>query len=156
MKDSPNGSSKIPSPEAAVCKAGLCKTFGSFDTTKSSTYVNSVPGIDVPFSIAYLDKANANGTYFNDVVNMGGKTLKNVTMASVKSTDTESNAHNLQTLGVMGIGMDESESLTQNQFGTTYPNIVSNLVAQEVISTRAYSLFLNARGMQPNYYYDMF
>ena len=46
--------------------------------------------------------------------------------------------------GIVGVGFDSGESIVaQSQGQSQYPNIISQMVLQGVISTRAYSLWLN-------------
>ena len=49
------------------------------------------------------------------------------------------------TTGIMGIGFDAGESIVI-QGGQPYPNIIEVMVAQGIIQTRAYSLWLNDQG----------
>jgi hypothetical protein len=46
--------------------------------------------------------------------------------------------------GIMGIGFDADESLPPGV--NTYPNIIDDMVAQDLINTRAYSLWLDDLG----------
>jgi Eukaryotic aspartyl protease len=45
-------------------------------------------------------------------------------------------------LGVMGVSFDADESIAA-EAGQPYPNVISQMVSQGVINTRAYSLWLN-------------
>jgi hypothetical protein len=63
--------------------------------------------------------------------------VQNLTMAvatSARYVDT----------GIMGIGFDTDESLPPG--AKTYPNIIDDMVAQGLINTRAYSLWLDDLG----------
>lgn len=75
------------------------------------------------------------GDYFNDTFSIGSITLRNLTMAVAKEADGF-------TTGIMGIGFDAGESIVI-QGGQPYPNIIDMMVAQGIIQTRAYSLWLN-------------
>jgi hypothetical protein len=47
--------------------------------------------------------------------------------------------------GIVGVGFDTGEAIYA-QAGITYPNVISQLKAQSLINTKAYSLWLNDRG----------
>jgi Eukaryotic aspartyl protease len=49
-------------------------------------------------------------------------------------------------IGIIGVSYDASESIASQSGGTPYPSFMTELVAQGVISTRAYSLWLNDQG----------
>lgn len=49
--------------------------------------------------------------------------------------------------GIMGVGFDSGEAIVSETNGqSSYPNVISQMVAQGVISTRSYSLWLNDLG----------
>jgi hypothetical protein len=70
---------------------------------------------------------------------LGGTTIHNLTMAvATKAVYVVS--------GIMGIGFDADESIAFSG-GKPYPNIIDVMVQQNIISTRAYSLWLDDLGM---------
>lgn len=76
------------------------------------------------------------GDYITDDFSIGGVTIKNLTMAV--ATDAK-----VVPTGIMGIGFDTDESIVVEDHSKPYPNIVDLMVEQGLISTRAYSLWLN-------------
>ena len=87
------------------------------------------------FSIAYVTPhSGVTGDYVGDNFGIGGVVVKNLIMA------VATKASYVPT-GVMGIGFDTGESSASS--GKVYPNIVDEMVTQKLISTRAYSLWLD-------------
>ena len=52
-------------------------------------------------------------------------------------------------LGIMGIGYDADESIASFNPNNIYPNIIAQLKNQSVVSTLAYSLWLNDLSTRP-------
>ena len=68
---------------------------------------------------------------------IGGITVKTLQMGLATNTDIAA--------GIMGIGYDTNEAIFQ--IGNTgYPNLVDMMVAQKLINSKAYSLWLNDLG----------
>lgn len=107
---------------------------GTYDPSKSSSVQIQNP--KGTFSIQYgTEGSNVTGNYITDDFSVGGASVKNLTMAYATY------AAYVPT-GVMGIGFDTNEAITQD--GTQpYQNFVDVLVSQKVIDTKAYSLWLN-------------
>jgi hypothetical protein len=106
------------------------------DRSKSSTFKEVIPG---GFFIEYLDQSAAEGDYISETFALGGSssTVTGLQMGLV----TDSNGTNVQSegvTGVLGIGYDTLEATTK-----IYPNLPDQLVAQGLINTKAYSLYLN-------------
>ena len=78
------------------------------------------------------------GNYFSDDFSIGGVTIENLTMA------VATEAAYVAT-GVMGIGFDTDESSAFQ--GDIYPNIIDDMVTQDLINARAYSLWLDDLSM---------
>ena len=83
----------------------------------------------------YQDNSAVQGSYINDTVNIGDTSIKGLTLGIASSTD--------RALGILGIGYALGESIVQNEDFEPYPNIIDQLKAQDLISTNAYSLWLN-------------
>lgn len=49
-------------------------------------------------------------------------------------------------VGIMGIGFDTDESLVTNNDSSPYPNLIDVMVNQNLINSRAYSLYLDDQG----------
>ena len=106
---------------------------GAFDGSKSSSAALIAEG---KFKIQYQTPGSGvQGDYFSDDFGLGGATIKNLTMA------VASQAVHVPT-GIMGIGFNTNEAFVA-QGGEPYPNIVDEMVNQGLISSRAYSLYLD-------------
>jgi hypothetical protein len=92
------------------------------------------------FNITYVTpNSGVTGDYIADNFAIGGTTIQNLTMA------VATNAAYVAT-GIMGIGFDTDESIASGG-GKPYPNIIDVMVQQNIIKTRAYSLWLDDLGM---------
>ncbi|MCJ1285237.1 hypothetical protein MMC26_004577 [Xylographa opegraphella] len=121
-------------PQSCNSSTSLCLG-GDFDPSQSSTVVQVVQG---GFTIQY-DTPNSGvvGDYVQDNFGIGGMVIKNLTMAVATAAD-------YVTTGIMGIGFDTDESVARaSNEGTVYPNLVDELVNQNLITTHSYSLWLN-------------
>jgi hypothetical protein len=133
----------IPWANSAPCSTSenRCKTNGLYSESKSSTYSllqsNS-------FLISYVDGTRIKGDYISDVFGVGSASIKNMTMGLAKSATENSNVGDFQ--GIIGVGYETSEAVYA-QTGQTYQNLPSLMKAQGVTNTRAYSLWLNDKGM---------
>ena len=124
----------IPAVDSQQCEQGKCDA-GSFDPTKSSTYVVVGAG---QFNITYAQANDVDaGDYATDDVTVAGATIKALQfgLASTETTDTH---------GVMGVSYPIREAIVgQGGDYTPYPNILDQMVTQGIIQRRAYSLWLN-------------
>lgn len=107
------------------------------DPSSSSTYEELD---DTPFSISYLDESGANGTYFTDDFTVGGTTIKSLQMGLAQRSTINS--------GLMGVGYSTNVAAEES-----YPNIIDVLQEQDLISVKAYSLWLVRLAYEPYYYY---
>ncbi|RAO69067.1 uncharacterized protein BHQ10_005079 [Talaromyces amestolkiae] len=108
---------------------------GEYDPSKSSTVEIAQP--KGTFSIQYgTPGSNVTGNYIKDAFSVGEANVTNLTMAYATY------AAYVPT-GVMGIGFDTNEAITAEKNGQPYPNFVDVLKSENVISTKAYSLWLN-------------
>jgi len=126
------GSSDIWMFSPSACSEAQCLG-GSFNIQKSTSATILERG---GFSIQYgTPGSGVQGDYFSDDFAIGDIVIKNLTQA------VATEAKNVPT-GIMGIGFDLDESITQS--GTKpYPNIADVMVTQGLISTRSYSLYLD-------------
>lgn len=92
------------------------------------------------FDIEYVDGSSSKGDYFTDVFEIGGATLKNVTMGLGKRTDIS--------YGLVGVGYAVNEAIvgTTQSLSSVYPNLPVSMVDEGLINTVAYSLWLNDLG----------
>ncbi|KAK9367630.1 aspartic peptidase domain-containing protein [Lipomyces kononenkoae] len=109
-----------------------CNDTGEFQPQKSSSF----SPISNNFYIAYGDGSYAKGEYAHEIFNIGGASVKNLTLAVA----TDANA----TEGIMGIGYPRNEAIVST-YGSSYQykNLPDLLVNQGFIQSRAYSLWLN-------------
>jgi hypothetical protein len=91
-----------------------------------------------------VDQTKIAGDYINETFGIGGSTLKNMTMGLAKMSSETDTSSPFQ--GIVGVGFNTGEAIFAQQ-GITYPNVISQLQAQGLITTKAYSLWLNDRGM---------
>jgi len=104
------------------------------DTSQSSSF--DVVGAGA-FDISYVDGSHSRGDYFTDAFEIGGATIKNVTMGLGKNTDIP--------YGLVGVGYAANEAIvsTEQSLSSQYPNLPVTMVNEGLISTNAYSLWLN-------------
>jgi hypothetical protein len=101
------------------------------------------------FQITYVDQTKIAGDYINETFVIGGASVTKMTMGLAKQSSEQDTTSEFQ--GIVGVGFDTGEAIysqtqTATQAGVTYPNIISQLVNQGFIQTKAYSLWLNDRG----------
>ena len=125
--------SKLCRQDAETVRQGgvPCSVSGTYDNTTSSTakFVNN------NFQIQYADGTGAQGPYLTDVVRFGQVTIQNQQFGvGTQSSSSE---------GVMGIGFPELETAVQTAHENAYNNIPQQMVAQGLIGTAAYSLWLD-------------
>ena len=117
------------------------------DLNQSSTAEN----IDEKFEISYGDSSAEKGFFVKDTVSLGGIEMEAVQFGVANFSRHVQIFGEVFTCGIMGIGADALENSAVSSNATAYPNLVSNMVNQGVIKTRAYSLFLNSLGKAPLY-----
>lgn len=97
------------------------------DSSQSSTFEVVIPD---GFQIQYLDGSTASGDYVTDHFEIGDTVIESLQMGLANQTASGT--------GVLGIGFTANEAAE-----TMYPNLVDQMVAQDFIPTKAYSLYLN-------------
>jgi hypothetical protein len=103
------------------------------DPSRSSSLTVIAQG---KFDISYVTpNSRVTGDYIADNFALGGTTIQNLTMA------VATNAAYVPR-GIMGIGFDADESIASSG-GKPYHNIIDIMVQQNIINTRAYSLWLD-------------
>ncbi|KAL1311078.1 hypothetical protein AAFC00_001287 [Neodothiora populina] len=103
---------------------------GYYSPNKSSTYeyVNSL------FNISYVDGSGSAGDYATDVLHIGGATLEQLQFGIGYTSSSDE--------GIMGIGYRTNEAIVESS-PTTYANVPAKMVQDGLISSNAYSLWLN-------------
>ncbi|KAI1393027.1 acid protease [Hypoxylon trugodes] len=127
----------VPSSSSSVCETSSQSdgcTFGSFDESSSST--TTVVG-EGDFSINYVDGSHSKGDYITETFEIGGATLKNMTMGLGLSTDIP--------YGLVGVGYTLNEANVSDTGSTSsqYDNLPLLMQKEGLIATNAYSLWLN-------------
>ncbi|EWC45108.1 hypothetical protein DRE_06247 [Drechslerella stenobrocha 248] len=122
----------VETPTSAICTKGQggCEVGGTYNNKTSSTY-EYVPG---DFAITYVDGQYARGDYAKDVFRIGGVGVKDVQFGiGFEGTSEE---------GILGIGFEGRQSGV-GRGDKPYPSLVTQMVQQNLINSRAYSVWLN-------------
>jgi len=82
-----------------------------------------------------VDGSGSVGDYFTDAFSIGGATLNNFQMGLALDTSIG--------IGIMGIGYNSSEANVFTGDGTIYANLPFALVDSGIVTSEAYSLWLN-------------
>ncbi|KAH6619292.1 mitochondrial elongation factor g 1-like protein [Chaetomium sp. MPI-SDFR-AT-0129] len=126
----------VPDSGAQVCRQAGTEgcSLGTFDPARSNSFKVVGKG---QFDIEYVDGSSSKGDYFTDVFEIGGATLKNVTMGLGKRTDIS--------YGLVGVGYAVNEAIvgTTQSLSSVYPNLPVSMVDEGLINSVAYSLWLN-------------
>jgi Eukaryotic aspartyl protease len=104
---------------------------GTYDPSSSSTYkfVNS------DFNISYVDGTGATGDYVSDTLTIGSISLTDFQFGVGFESSSEE--------GVLGIGYVTNEVQVNRADGLSYPNLPQAMAQTGLITTNAYSLWLN-------------
>ncbi|KAI0476081.1 aspartic peptidase domain-containing protein [Xylariaceae sp. FL0804] len=104
---------------------GYClNTYDASDSSTASLVSENT------FSIQYVDGSGAEGNYIKDTIDVGGANISALQMGLAINTTIDS--------GLMGIGFPANEATK-----TQYPNLIELFVNQGLISSQAYSLYLD-------------
>ena len=124
----------VPSVDSTACTYNprFCRSFGAYDASSSSTAELVAQDL---FEIQYLDKSRVLGDYINETLTIGNAQVQNLTMG----IGTQAS----RPLGIMGIGYSAGESIAAISPDAIYPNVIQQMVDQGLISTTAYSLWLD-------------
>ncbi|KAH8885673.1 acid protease, partial [Thozetella sp. PMI_491] len=125
----------VVSYKADLCTSAKLQAYygdscaATYNPSKSSNYqLVTTKG----FSITYLDGGGAIGDYISDDFSIGGVTVKSMQLGYATSTSRGT--------GILGVGFSANEATSKK-----YPNLIDSLANQGLISTKAYSLYLNDR-----------
>ncbi|TEY34127.1 hypothetical protein BOTCAL_0644g00040 [Botryotinia calthae] len=84
------------------------------------------------FNIAYVDGGIARGPYIADTFVLGNVTIESLQIGLANDTNIQ--------MGILGLGYSVGEASN-----TVYPNIIDELVSQNLIGARVYSLYLDSQ-----------
>ncbi|RDL35335.1 uncharacterized protein BP5553_07266 [Venustampulla echinocandica] len=123
----------VNTPKSRLCTARSkpCQLAGSYDANSSSTY--SYVASD--FNISYVDGSGATGDYVSDTFTIGSSTLKRLQFGIGYVSSATS--------GILGIGYAINEVQVGRSKKSPYNNLPAQLVAEGLIQSNAYSLWLN-------------
>lgn len=117
----------VPSPETKCLDGSKCRSEGTYSLDKSKT----AKKLNDEFNIEYADDTTVSGTYVEDTVRIGKKTVSNQRFVVADKSSAK--------MGVLGIGLKDDEETKDN---STYDNFVYNLKKQGIIGKAGYSLYL--------------
>ncbi|TVY26096.1 putative aspartic-type endopeptidase [Lachnellula hyalina] len=117
--------------DLCTAKGKACTAAGTYSANDSSTYSY----IASDFNITYVDGSGASGDYVTDNFTLGSTTLKTLQFGiGYTSSSAE---------GILGIGYQLNEVQVQRAGKSAYLNLPAQLVSDGLISSNAYSLWLN-------------
>ena len=123
----------VNTPTSALCKSkgNPCSFAGSYKANSSSTY----EFIASDFNISYVDGSGASGDYVSDTFTIGSTTLERLQFGIGYTSSSEE--------GILGIGYQINEVQVGRAGKTAYNNLPAQMVADGLIQSNAYSLWLN-------------
>jgi hypothetical protein len=123
----------VNTPSSVECKSAgsPCAATGTYTANSSSTYTY----LSSDFNITYDDGTGASGDYATDTLVIGGATLTGQQFGiGYVSTAAE---------GILGVGYELDEAQAGSLGKGVYTNVPAKMVADNLISSNAYSLWLN-------------
>ncbi|KAK3295587.1 aspartic peptidase domain-containing protein [Chaetomium fimeti] len=123
----------VNTPSSSFCssRGSPCAYSGTYEANSSSTYEY----IASNFNISYVDGSGATGDYVSDTVSFGSQTIDRLQFGiGYSSTNGQ---------GILGIGYPLNEVQVGRAGLPPYNNLPAQLVADGVIQSNAYSLWLN-------------
>jgi len=123
-----------PSSKLCLLRSAPCSFAGTYSANSSSTYSY----VGSYFNISYVDGSGASGDYVSDTVSVGGATLDRLQFGvGYSSTSAQ---------GILGIGYEINEVQVGRAQKPAYRNLPSQMVADGLIQSASYSLWLNDLG----------
>ncbi|KAL1837628.1 hypothetical protein VTJ49DRAFT_3567 [Mycothermus thermophilus] len=120
-----------PSSTYCMSASNLCAAAGTYIPNSSTTYQY----INSKFNITYVDGTGASGDYVSDTLTFGKQTIPRLQFGVGY---TSSNGQ-----GILGIGYRSNEVQVSRYGLPSYNNLPEQLVADGVIRSNAYSMWLN-------------
>jgi hypothetical protein len=123
----------VNTPTSALCKSkgSPCAFAGTYKANSSSTYTY----IASDFNISYVDGSGASGDYVSDTFTIGGTTLDTLQFGIGYTSSSNE--------GILGIGYAINEVQVGRAGKAAYNNLPAQMVADGLIQSNAYSLWLN-------------
>jgi len=123
----------VNTPGSRLCQlqAQHCTFAGTYTANSSSTYQY----VGSYFNISYVDGSGASGDYASDTVSFGSTKIDRLQFGiGYNSTNAQ---------GILGIGYPINEVQVGRAGKQPYPNLPAQMVADGMIQSNAYSLWLN-------------
>ncbi|KAK0645926.1 aspartic peptidase domain-containing protein [Cercophora newfieldiana] len=123
----------VNTPSSSLCRESSrpCQFAGTYSANSSSTYEY----IGSWFNISYVDGSGASGDYVSDTVSFGSSKLDRLQFGiGYNSTNAQ---------GILGIGYPINEVQVGRAGKQPYRNLPAQMVADGMIQSNAYSLWLN-------------
>ncbi len=120
-----------PSSKLCLQNSSPCEISGTYTANSSSTYEY----VGSYFNISYVDGSGASGDYVTDTVAVGSQKLPSLQFG-VGYVSSSSQ-------GIVGIGYETNEVQVGRAGLTAYKNLPAQMVADGLIQSKAYSLWLN-------------
>ncbi|GAB1320160.1 hypothetical protein MFIFM68171_10370 [Madurella fahalii] len=123
----------VNTPSSQLCQSSNqpCQFAGTYSANQSSTYEY----VGSWFNISYVDGSGASGDYVSDTITVGGARLDRLQFGiGYVSTNTQ---------GILGIGYRLNEVQVGRAQMSPYNNLPAQMVADGLIRSNAYSLWLN-------------
>lgn len=123
----------VNTPQSTLCKSkhSPCSDAGTYNANASSTYSY----LSSDFNISYVDGSGASGDYATDTLVIGGVNLTGQQFG-IGYTSSASE-------GILGVGYQQSEVQVSRLRKSAYDNVPAKMVTDQLISSNAYSLWLN-------------
>ncbi|KAK3302464.1 aspartic peptidase domain-containing protein [Chaetomium strumarium] len=123
----------VNTPTSQLCaeSSDPCRFAGTYTANSSSTYEY----ISSYFNISYIDGSGASGDYVSDTVTIGGQKVERLQFGVGYSS--------ANTQGILGIGYPANEVQVNRARLAPYKNLPAQMVADGLIKSSAYSLWLN-------------
>ncbi|KAL8998786.1 MAG: hypothetical protein Q9169_002236 [Polycauliona sp. 2 TL-2023] len=133
----------IPSTDSSLCQSipAACQSSGSYDIRSSSTGKDTRQA----FFTRSQDLSSHNGTFITDTVAFADAVLPDMQLGLVQqSIGSPATSLDDHATGKIGLGIENSEAGAVYSNSSTYPNIVTELVSNGYIESRAYSFWLGS------------
>lgn len=123
----------VNTPSSSLCSdpQNVCAQSGTYKANSSSTYSY----VGSYFSISYVDGSGAQGDYAEDTFSIGGTAVTGLQFGIGYDSSAEQS--------ILGIGFPINEVQVGRAHMSPYDNLPAKLVADGVINTNAYSLYLD-------------
>jgi Eukaryotic aspartyl protease len=123
----------VNTPTSALCMGAgsLCASIGTYTANTSSTYAY----VSSDFNISASSFNSAEGDFASDTFTFGSTILSSMQFGIAYSSSTAP--------GILGIGYTAGESQVESTGRAAYNNLPAQMVANGLIESNAYSLWLN-------------